>query len=125
MKNAIRHMYCAIVTFLLTASPLSQFTATAHYGGFGYAHNIFINEDTGYAYAVGSDTDIEDADPPRGGLHIIDISTPTSPTLAGGFDADGYTHDVQCVICKIRFMCASSVLHIQLSSNNSCSSPVR
>ena len=25
-----------------------------HYADFGYAHNIFINEDTGYAYVVGA-----------------------------------------------------------------------
>ena len=28
---------------------------------------------------------------------ILDIRTPAAPTLAGTFDGDGYTHDVQCV----------------------------
>ncbi len=29
---------------------------------------------------------------------MVDISTPTSPTGAGCFSSDGYTHDAQCVI---------------------------
>ena len=73
------------------ASPPATFSATAHYAGFTNAHNIFINTDTGFAYAVGTSTC-------SGGLHMIDISTPTSPTSAGCFSADGYTHDVQCVV---------------------------
>ena len=66
------------------------FTEDAHYGGFGNAHNIAINEESGRAYAVGSGTF-------SGGLHILDISTPTSPTLIGSFAEDGYTHDAQIV----------------------------
>ena len=33
-----------------------------------------------------------------GGLHILDISTPTAPTLTGSFAEDGYTHDAQIVV---------------------------
>ena len=40
------------------------FSNTAYYSGFGNAHNIFINEDTGFAYAVGTGT----CGP--GGLHL-------------------------------------------------------
>jgi len=72
-------------------APPVTFTETAHDASFGHAHNIAINEDTGYAYVVGSDVC-------AGGLHMIDISVPTAPTVAGCFDADGYTHDVQCVV---------------------------
>jgi len=72
-------------------SPPETFSETAHYSGFGNAHNIVINEASGYAYAVGSDTC-------SGGLHMVDISTPTSPVSAGCFSSDGYTHDAQCVI---------------------------
>ena len=72
------------------ATPPVTFTETAHYPGFSNAHNIFINEDTGFAYAVGTSVC-------SGGLHMIDISAPTSPVVAGCFSADGYTHDVQCV----------------------------
>ena len=71
-------------------SPPVTFAETAHYAGFSNAHNIAINEDSGYAYAVGTNTC-------SGGLHIVDIATPTSPSMAGCFSADGYTHDVQCV----------------------------
>ena len=72
-------------------NPPVTFTEDAHYGGFGNCHNIAINEATGRAYAVGSNTF-------SGGLHILDISTPTAPTLIGSFAEDGYTHDAQIVV---------------------------
>ncbi len=72
------------------ASPPVTFSATAHYSQFGNAHNIVVNEDSGFAYAVGTSTC-------SGGLHMIDISDPLNPTNAGCFSADGYTHDAQCV----------------------------
>ena len=58
--------------------------------GIGSAHNIAINEDSGYAYIVGC----AQAD---GGLHVVDISNPGNPVFAGNFSEDGYTHDVQVV----------------------------
>jgi len=64
----------------------------AHYGEFGNAHNIVINEDTARAYAVG-------ANRCSGGLYIMDI-TNLQPTYAGCFSADGYTHDAHCVVYK-------------------------
>ena len=67
-----------------------QFTVDALYDGVGSAHNVAINEDSGYAYIVGADSC-------EGGLHMVDIRIPTSPEFAGCFSADGYTHDVQCV----------------------------
>lgn len=66
------------------------FDETAHYDGFSTAHNVAINAESGYAYAVGTDTF-------AGGLHIVDVSDPTDPTAAGGFAAHGYIHDTQCV----------------------------
>ncbi len=75
-------------------SPPQTFSNTAHYGEFGRAHNLVINEDSGFAYAVGSS---DGSDACNGGLHMIDISDPTSPTNAGCFGNDGYTHDAQCV----------------------------
>lgn len=57
----------------------------------GDSHNIAINEESATAYIVGSDDC-------SGGLHMVDISDPGNPTFAGCFSADGYTHDVQCVI---------------------------
>jgi choice-of-anchor B domain-containing protein len=67
------------------------FAETAHYSGFATAHNVVVNEDTGFAYGVGTDTC-------SGGIHMVDIRLPPSPTYAGCFSADGYTHDAQCVI---------------------------
>lgn len=58
------------------------------YGDFGEAHNLAINEDTGFAFAVGSDD--------CGGMHIININTPNNPSFAGCHPGD--THDAQCVV---------------------------
>ncbi len=66
-------------------------TADAIYDGFGSAHNVAINEETGFAYAVGTDTC-------NGGLHMVDINDPENPTFAGCYAEDGYTHDTQAVI---------------------------
>jgi choice-of-anchor B domain-containing protein len=71
------------------ASP-REFTVDALYDRIGAAHNVAINEDTGFAYIVGT----SDC---AGGFHMVDINNPKSPTFAGCFAADGYTHDVQCV----------------------------
>ncbi|SFB14026.1 choice-of-anchor B domain-containing protein [Amycolatopsis marina] len=65
-------------------------TEDAHYAEFGKAHNININEDSGFAYVIGTNTC-------AGGLHMVDISSPTSPAFAGCFDEHGYIHDTQCV----------------------------
>ncbi|MFQ5565498.1 MAG: choice-of-anchor B family protein [Paracoccaceae bacterium] len=69
------------------------FGETDHYSGAAASHNLFINEDSGYAYMVGNSGKRSCA----GGLHMVDISTPTNPRFARCFNGDGYTHDVQCV----------------------------
>lgn len=74
------------------------FAATAVYDGIHTAHNIAINEKSGYAYAVGSQDFDDEIETCKGGLHMIDISSPTEPSFAGCFGDDGYTHDAQCVI---------------------------
>ena len=66
-------------------------TETAHYSEFGNAHNVFVNTDTAYAYAVGTDTC-------AGGLHMVDLSDPVNPGFAGCFSDHAYIHDTQCVI---------------------------
>ena len=76
----------------VSGAPLS-FTADARYTGFGDAHNIVINEDTGFAYAVGTARN----DIYNGGVHFINISDPQNPVQAGGYAASGYTHDAQVV----------------------------
>ncbi len=61
-------------------------------GGFslGNTHNIAINEESGFAYLVGTNTC-------GAGLHMIDLREPRNPQFAGCFGETGYTHDTQCV----------------------------
>ena len=78
------------LTYLRNVSNFTIFSSDSHYNDFGNAHNIAINEDSGYAYAVGSQTF-------SGGAHFIDISDPESPISAGGYSASGYSHDAMVV----------------------------
>ena len=54
---------------------------------------MVINEETGFAYAVGSRTC-------SSGLHAVDIRNPLEPKFMGCFAQDGYVHDAQCVVYK-------------------------
>ncbi len=72
------------------ASPPVTFVANTTYTEFGNAHNLAIDENSGFAYAVGTNTC-------SGGLHTINIQIPDSPVSAGCVSEDGYTHDAQCV----------------------------
>lgn len=74
-------------------NPPAAFTETAHYNQNSSAHNIVINEQSGYAYLVGA----SGQNSCSGGLHMVDIQNPTSPSFAGCYSDDGYTHDAQCV----------------------------
>ncbi|MFD2533325.1 choice-of-anchor B family protein [Gracilimonas halophila] len=78
------------------------FEETTIYRNVNSVHNIVINEDTGFAYAVGSSGGGQTC---GGGLHMINIQDPANPEFAGCFaDAStgragtGYSHDAQCVI---------------------------
>ena len=62
-----------------------------HYGEMGNTHNIVGNEETGFMYAVGTNTC-------NSGLHAIDVHDPLNPQFAGCFGDDGYVHDAQCVV---------------------------
>lgn len=80
------------------------FTMDAHYDRVGSAHNIVMNEETGFAYAVGVSGS---GDTCGGGLHMIDVRQPKNPTFAGCFSdtktgrvGTGYSHDAQCVIYR-------------------------
>jgi len=73
------------------ANPPENFTEDAHFNGFGGAHNIVINEDTGYAYGVGADTY-------NGGPHFVNIQDPLNPVDEGGYSDQGYSHDAQVII---------------------------
>lgn len=66
------------------------------------AHNIVMNEETGFVYIVGASGG---GDTCGGGLHMISLKDPKNPEFAGCF-ADpqtgrsntGYSHDAQCVV---------------------------
>lgn len=72
------------------ANPPETFTADAVYTGVGSCHNIVINEEEGFAYLVGCNTF-------SGGPNFIDINDPKNPVSAGGYAADGYSHDAQVI----------------------------
>ncbi|MEM1096442.1 MAG: choice-of-anchor B family protein [Bacteroidota bacterium] len=72
------------------------FEQTAHYDGVHSTHNIVINEESGFAYAVGNRAGGETC---GGQLHMVDIREPANPKFAGCFTHPnaGGTHDSQCV----------------------------
>ena len=74
-------------------TPPETFTADTHFTDFGKAHNIFINETSGYAYVVGTSRN----GPFFGGALFINNQNPTLPVSEGGFAAGGYSHDVQVI----------------------------
>lgn len=82
-----------LTTLRNVTNPPQTFTANTTYTGFGNAHNIVINENSGFAYAVGTSTF-------NGGPHFVNIQDPINPVAAGGFistGGDAYSHDAQVV----------------------------
>jgi choice-of-anchor B domain-containing protein len=76
-------------------------TFDAVYTEIASAHNIVINEESGFAYSVGSSGGGTTC---GGGLHMIDIHDMKAPKFAGCFADNetgragtGYSHDAQCV----------------------------
>ncbi|CAN5741490.1 choice-of-anchor B family protein [soil metagenome] len=81
-----------------------QLTTDAHYRRVNSVHNIVINEESGFAYAVGASSGGETC---GGGLHMIDIREPKHPRFVGCFAdtqtgraSTGYSHDAQCVMYR-------------------------
>ena len=119
---------------------------TAYYdGGIILAHNLAINEETGFAYLAGYALSRESDDlgacknyESQLGLHIVDIRDPVNPVYAGCFSdrpyvstGRGYTHDTQCVLYrgpdakyKGREICVSSnETHISITDVTDKSNP--
>jgi choice-of-anchor B domain-containing protein len=67
-------------------NPPVVFAESAHYPNFSNCHTVNVDPVSGYVYAYGTNTY-------NGGEHIIDVSNPLNPVLAGGYDGSGYTHD--------------------------------
>ena len=94
-------------------SPPVTFTEDGWYNQIGSAHNIVIDEETGYAYLVGGSS-AGSGTTCNGGLHMVDLrtlliadfeegdtsdwSSPAGPYFAGCYSADGYTHDAECLV---------------------------
>jgi choice-of-anchor B domain-containing protein len=89
------------LTRLRNVTTPRRFTEDAHFAA-GSIHDIAVNEQSGFAYAVGTASGGERC---GGGLLMIDMRVPLKPSFAGCF-ADvsglsrGYTHDLQCVTYK-------------------------
>jgi choice-of-anchor B domain-containing protein len=70
-------------------------TPDATFNGFGSAHNVIVNEESGFAYAVTGEC--------GGGLYMVDLAEPLHPVGAGCYTNQGSTplesstHDSQCV----------------------------
>ena len=71
------------------------FEPDTHYRGIASSHNIVINEESGFAYAVGNRGGGESC---GGGLHMMDISDPKTPVFVGCSAHERGTHDSQCVV---------------------------
>jgi choice-of-anchor B domain-containing protein len=72
-------------------NPPENFTTDTHFTEFGSAHNIVINEESGYAYIVGASR----SSTYGGGPIFINIQDPINPVIEGGFREGGYSHDAQ------------------------------
>lgn len=91
----------------LTGLPLELFDSDALYEEVSNTHNIWINEETDYAYLLGSNT-CENSEGDDGGLHMVDISDPLTPVFAGcalvenapedEVQASNYVHDTECIV---------------------------
>ena len=75
-----------------------NFTADHTYTGYGQAHNIAINIETGYAYTSGSG--VAGNGRPGFGIHALNISDPSSPVLELQLPDFGYSHDAQIINYK-------------------------
>ena len=80
----------AVTTPPVTFSETNHFEDTGIGGLISGSHNIVINEDSEFAYLVGTNLC-------GGGLVVIDIRDPMLPRYVGCYSSSGYTHDAQCV----------------------------
>jgi choice-of-anchor B domain-containing protein len=79
------------------------FEPDARYEGITSAHNLIMDDESGIAIPVGASGGGETC---GGGLHMIDVSTPSEPSFLGcytddiGLIAPGRSHDGQCVVYR-------------------------
>lgn len=81
----------------------ATFEPDAVYDRVASVHNLVIDTESGFAYTVGTNTGGTSC---GGGLHMIDVRTPTEPAFAGcytdteGLIWSGRTHDAQCTVYR-------------------------
>lgn len=78
------------LTRLRNLTHRETFTADGMLQTFGNAHNIAINETSGFAYVIGSSEH-------SGGPYFIDLQNPTQPTPVGGYAESSYSHDAHII----------------------------
>lgn len=92
------------LTQLRDATEPREWEPTTLYDEIASVHNVAINEETGFAYLVGSSGGGETC---GGGSHIVDINDPLNPVFVGCFAHPntgrrntGNSHDTQCVVYR-------------------------
>jgi choice-of-anchor B domain-containing protein len=88
-RPSLHGMQVFDLTQLRSITSTTTFTETAHYDQFGNGHNMFINEDSGFAYVFRTETC-------AGAFHMVDLQDPINPAFAGCFEDGGLTSDSQC-----------------------------
>ena len=83
------------LTRLRDQTEFQTFTADAVLNSFSRAHNIAINESTGFAYVIGARAN--GVAYYSGGPVFIDINSPAMPQEIGGYGESSYTHDAHIV----------------------------
>jgi choice-of-anchor B domain-containing protein len=78
------------LTRLRNVTTPQTFAPDARYDGFGNCHTIAINEESGFAYCVGTKTY-------GGGPHVVNIQNPLNPVFSFGYSTQGYCHEAQIV----------------------------
>ena len=79
----------------------ATFKETVLYEPIYSAHNVIINDDTGFAYIVAASAGGETC---GGGYHMVDVKNPVEPVFAGCFSdpssgaGGNHIHDAQCVL---------------------------
>lgn len=82
-------------------NPPQVFKETVLYDPIYSAHNVIINEDTGFAYIVAASGGGETC---GGGYHMVDVRDPKAPAFVGCFSdpssgaGGNHIHDAQCVV---------------------------
>lgn len=83
------------LTRLRDQTEFQTFTADAVLNSFSRAHNIAINESTGFAYVIGARAN--GSAYYSGGPVFFDITAPAAPQEIGGYGGSSYTHDAHVV----------------------------